>query len=893
MLNLSNKQKLLLLQVSLSFAAVCVTGSAGAANLSMSVNTTWGSGALANSSSVANASSGDNVDIGTIATAALTITNNGTATNGGGLNAFNVGSITNTGGVSGTSSAASVAVVTGSTNNLTTTISSVNISGDFSVSNQNAHNASVSTTISNELSSTTLTITNNEVETTNKAITTTVAGNLTVTGAATLTAGTLASNTANLTLTGATVSAGSFVLTESNSGTTSLTFNRTSAQAVSGAITNTSGKGTVAVNGAGGNATFSSNVGTSSAAKLLAFNVSGQGGGATTATVNADLNATTITLDDNSGTNTATLALSGSAAQTVSGSIVGGSSGEGIVTVNNATGVTFANSIGSVGLRSFTVASGKVATLGSSATALSAATVTNSGTLTVSAGTTLTSGTAFYNNGNLVLNDKLTTSGTITTFDLANTGASTITMGASSYTGDVMINAASVTTVAATNTVTVVPYSNMLSGSVTVVRAGTTAPLASQFTATGTNLMDYVFARANSNMDVTMTPTAKSADTLVSSLGITPVEAQVVAPLLSVANGNSTVTSAINSAATSTVGAKAIAVQSNPDTSGALANNIAQNTGVVLNTVSERLNISRNNAIPTVSQIKSAGLSAGNEPNRTGIWVKPYVYMGDQKEIDGVAGYKNKTYGALLGIDRLLTDRLRLGVSTGYSNANIHGGGLGQNDTDVTGYQASLYGDYTTEKYFIDGIVGYGTNEINTSRRITFGGLNQVALGEYNAQQYFARLEAGRPFHLAEHHVLTPTAGFDYSHLESDPYTETGADVLNLRVTPDSVNVGLVTVGMRYQHTNVLQKAAIHQVVRLGAGYDVIDDNGIATTKFASGTIDFRSTAPDISPLEGHAGLGLGYASADDVAHVTLDYDAELREKFVGHSIRLEWRYNF
>lgn len=54
-----------------------------------------------------------------------------------------------------------------------------------------------------------------------------------------------------------------------------------------------------------------------------------------------------------------------------------------------------------------------------------------------------------------------------------------------------------------------------------------------------------------------------------------------------------------------------------------------------------------------------------------------------------------------------------------------------------------------------------------------------------------------------------------------------------------------------------------------------------------------RSTAPDISPIEGHAGAGLGYASADDITQLTLDYDAEMREKYLGHTIRLEWRYHF
>lgn len=791
MINITNKQKLMLLQISLSFAAVCLSGTAAAAAASIVVNgssQTWASGgtpgatpATDGTRTTANARALDNVSITSAHT--LTVTNNTTANDGSGsTNTFSLGDITNP------SAAGAVTVQTGSANNLTVGMSSVSLTGAFTTTNNQG---------------------------TGVTSTTTVTGNFSSGGVATVTGGAHANAASTLILQGATNSASSFSLAD--------------------------------------------------------------------------------------GTATATLSFTGAASKTVSGAINGGGTGQGAVTVATSD-VTFANTVGSTNrLKNFTVSSGATATL--SAGTLAATTITNAGTLVLGAATTATGSTAFTNSGSLNLNATATLSGG--TVELNGSGtdsAGIITMGTTSYTDNVMLNAAGISgNVTATHVVKIVPAATFNSGTITVIKtmnsAGSAAN-AAKFTATNSLITNYAFSLANSNADLNMTATQKPNSEIAASINTNTVAADAFAKAVVATTSNTTVSTAYtNAVSTGGAAAKLAAEQSAPNPDGGFNQISTQTSQVVLNSTSQRLDGLRNGggAVTMLGAIQSAGLSAGNGAQTMGIWVRPYAYLGKQQDIGSVAGYDSKTRGLIGGFDKRITENMRLGFSVGYSKSNVHSGGVGRNETDIGGKQTTLYGDYTTERYFIESMIGYATNKVDTSRVISFGGLNQKAFGEYDAEQYFARVGAGMPiaFGKGGQHVLTPEIDLDLSRLESDAYTETGADVLNLQVTPDPVNLALASAGIQYKYKHAIRSGILNHTIRLGGGYDMVNENGIATMRFLSGSTAFTSTAPDISPLQGHAGLGIGYTTFDDVFRLMLDYDAEKREGFLGHSIRLEWRYNF
>lgn len=335
-MSLSTVKKFLLAGTAL-VAVAAISSPAHAAALTLTGNGTWALDTGTTGAQAAVASDTINVD-----TFALTVTNDGTASDddtdhgdagsdaaGDAIkNTFTLGAVTGSTG--------SVAITTGSANDLTVGATSVIYggTGSLSVANRDVDGAAVTATIAGALTNVgggTLAVTNNETDAT-KNVALTVGGNTTVVGATTVTAGAFTNANATLTNSGATNTYTGLVTITGGSGT-----NATAALVLNGgAGTNTFTGGIVLDDGAAGNAaltvsdagakviagtvdavaagkgeintnsadltTFSDNVGGSSAATgLRAINLNGNGG----TTFSGTTRAGTITANT-AGTNTFT-----------------------------------------------------------------------------------------------------------------------------------------------------------------------------------------------------------------------------------------------------------------------------------------------------------------------------------------------------------------------------------------------------------------------------------------------------------------------------------------------------------------------------------------------------------------------------------------------------------
>lgn len=247
-------------------------------------NTTNGTQGNATSASIATAGHGDSVLVAAGQT--LTVTNNATADDGSAnANTFDLGAVTNTGGTG------LLTVINGGNNALTTTIASANLGGAISFAGLNQATAAGTHTVTGDLTGgSTFVVSNAAQATAAMALAVTVGGNLAITGTTTVTGGGFAgASTSALTVTGNSTFTGLLTIA---------------------ATTNAAATSTVNLNGA-------TNVLTAGA-----------------------------TIDDSTGLSF--LKFNGTAAQTVSGAeIKAATAGEGVLVVNNATGVTFSNLVGS------------------------------------------------------------------------------------------------------------------------------------------------------------------------------------------------------------------------------------------------------------------------------------------------------------------------------------------------------------------------------------------------------------------------------------------------------------------------------------------------------------------------------------------------------------------
>ena len=102
------------------------------------------------------------------------------------------------------------------------------------------------------------------------------------------------------------------------------------------------------------------------------------------------------------------------------------------------------------------------------------------------------------------------------------------------------------------------------------------------------------------------------------------------------------------------------------------------------------------------------GFSSGDEAMRKAVWVRGYNSIADQgSRTDGsgatVDGYDSITWGGAFGMDGMVTDKSRVGISFNFARTVVDGDGLSGlvdtplSESDILSKQVAVYGDYSSD----------------------------------------------------------------------------------------------------------------------------------------------------------------------------------------------------
>ncbi|NKD45228.1 autotransporter outer membrane beta-barrel domain-containing protein [Haematospirillum jordaniae] len=409
------------------------------------------------------------------------------------------------------------------------------------------------------------------------------------------------------------------------------------------------------------------------------------------------------------------------------------------------------------------------------------------------------------------------------------------------------------------------------------------------------NILDYrMVNKGNGSYLIGFSNSAKTAD-LVSSSGASATVAKAFASGLAVAEKtrDSDLRKAYETVLLSgnVADIKLAAEQSTTSSNVAATQAITGASRAAAGAVSTRLAATRGEA--QTAGLQQSGVAAGDDTRRNGAWMKATGGIATQKARNGVAGGRTNTYGATIGLDNKVTETLRLGGALSYAQSDVKGKDSGQSKTDINSYQVAFYGAYEPGRYFVEGQLAWAYNTIKTSRRITFGGLNRTASGEYDAHQYSASTAVGMPLHKGAV-TLTPKAGIFYSYNSPSSYTETGAEGSNLTINPPSTQILEGSLGgvVAYHHT-MRSGAELRPELRAAALYEFLGDDATATAKYAGAGATIQTPGLKPSKMGGTVGAGMGYTTSDGMWEVRADYDAEMRAGYMSHNGMLTGRINF
>lgn len=307
--------------------------------------------------------------------------------------------------------------------------------------------------------------------------------------------------------------------------------------------------------------------------------------------------------------------------------------------------------------------------------------------------------------------------------------------------------------------------------------------------------------------------------------------------------------------------------------------------------------VAANTALTGISRVVQArieinrGLSSGDEfLGDKYFWMKPFGSWADQDKRNGVSGYKADTVGLAFGADATISPATRLGLAFAFADASVDGkSSTAPNKTQVDVYQLLGYGSHSLDEATeISFLAGIGQNRNHGKRSILFQGTE--AKSSFTSQTAMLGVGIGRIYRLSETTRITPSVRADYAWIKDKGYTESGAGLLNLRVSGRSTEELILSADAKVSHDI---KSGTTLTANAGIGYDVLNERAAITAAFAGAPgASFTTKGIDPSPWVVRAGLGLTSITQSGM-EVTARYDAEYRKDFLNQTASVKFRWTF
>jgi len=259
------------------------------------------------------------------------------------------------------------------------------------------------------------------------------------------------------------------------------------------------------------------------------------------------------------------------------------------------------------------------------------------------------------------------------------------------------------------------------------------------------------------------------------------------------------------------------------------------------------------------------------------LWGQVFGAGLDQGERSNVDGYQTHIYGALAGADTWISSNTRLGFAAGYGNTSIDGSGdTAQNKTDIDSYLGVVYGAYKGQGWYLSTRAGYTWHDYSTTRVIQ--AFSDAATGSHSGNQYSAAGEVGIPLH-SYGGTLTPVASLSWSQLDQDGYQETSGAGTGLTIGSQQTTSLASGLGAKalipIDQWSLLEGRAIW--------YHEFEDTNQQVTAAFDGGASFLASGPNVGRDTAAVGVGL-FAAAGPGVSFQLNYDALLRQDFIGHT---------
>lgn len=212
-----------------------------------------------------------------------------------------------------------------------------------------------------------------------------------------------------------------------------------------------------------------------------------------------------------------------------------------------------------------------------------------------------------------------------------------------------------------------------------------------------------------------------------------------------------------------------------------------------------------------------------------GLWGQVWGNLGTSDATINAAEITRDSYGFQAGIDAPISDDLIIGVTAAYSDTDFDNGSRLATG-NVASTNIAAYFGLNAQGFTISGGLGFGFNDVDTSRSVSLNGLVNPLTASYDADTFQAFTEVGYRFG-SEKSFVEPFANLSLVRVDIDGFTES-AGAASLSAQESDLDSNITTLGLRF---GIAQDSKLSLNAKLGWQHRLSDLQSETAFNFTTG----------------------------------------------------------
>jgi uncharacterized protein with beta-barrel porin domain len=284
-------------------------------------------------------------------------------------------------------------------------------------------------------------------------------------------------------------------------------------------------------------------------------------------------------------------------------------------------------------------------------------------------------------------------------------------------------------------------------------------------------------------------------------------------------------------------------------------------------------------------------IRAGGETSY-GAWAQEFTTFQDREGAMGDPGFRGNGIGFAAGIDRAFGPFYALGVSASVATSNIEEAGGFDEPLSASSVHFGTYAAAARGNLLLDTYLGAGFDFYESERELQFASVSRVAESSWGGHHLSASARIAYDL-TSERFFARPALSVDYITMTERSHQEWGGGAgVDLFVDERSGSVGAATAQLTLG-AMFGDRERFWWSPRIRAGYrsEFSSDLPETAARFV-GSTDVFTLVPDEMPDSGVI-AGLSLTTGGQHSSFSLDYDADIREAYMRHVLRVAFRLLF